>query len=179
MVALGDVVKGRDRRTRIYSACTICGREGWIPLIKGEPEYTRCAPCARKRLGQDAYGWKGGKTVINGYILLYVRPHDDLYSMANAQHYIPEHRYIMAQYLGRALKSWEIVHHKNGIRDDNRLENLELTLRGKHSIAHGRGYTDGYRNGFKDGQSSQIRELRTEIRLLRWQIKEKEYVERY
>ena len=60
----------------------------------------------------------------NGYITL---PCPDWLKIGKSKNYrIPQHRLVMSEHLGRPLLDHEEVHHKNGVRTDNRLENLEL-----------------------------------------------------
>lgn len=66
--------------------------------------------------------WKDGH---NGYVHIYVTDDSPFASMRNGQHVL-EHRLVMAQHLGRPLHSRERVHHRNGIKDDNRVANLEI-----------------------------------------------------
>jgi hypothetical protein len=75
------------------------------------------------RFGKKHPAWKGGKYVDNdGYVMIFSPNHPN----RNIKGYIFEHRLVMEQHLGRYLKRWEVVHHKNEVKTDNSIGNLML-----------------------------------------------------
>ncbi len=86
------------------------------------------------------------KSTRDGYVLIYT-----------GTNWQPEHRLVVENFLGRKLLSTETIHHINGIKDDNRLENLRVLSRADH---------------FTYSKLCSDCELRKEIRLLRWQLKQ-------
>ncbi len=66
-----------------------------------------------------------GTLTVHGYRQITMKTH----SNANRSGTMFEHVFVMSEYLKRPLRKHENVHHKNGIRDDNRIENLELWSR--------------------------------------------------
>jgi len=87
------------------------------------------------RFGKDAANWKGGKRKANqaGYIYIHRPNHPN----ATKDGYVMEHRLKMEEKIGRVLKQTEYVHHINGNKKDNRIENLELMKnRREHSRRH-------------------------------------------
>lgn len=139
----------------IYSDCPTCGKARWIRVEEAPRDCQKCAhqtlsyriaqrqaqtgkhhtletrakigEAQRGLVGDKSKTWRGGRRKVSGgYISIWTSPDDFFYPMAQGLGYILEHRLVMAQSLGRNLHSWEVVHHKNRIRNDNRIENLEL-----------------------------------------------------
>ncbi len=138
MPQVGDISKDSNGRKRVWCACVDCGKERWVGLLRGKPKYEKCLNCGhfghlvsqsfRDKMSKENHPfWKGGRRKQeSGYIMVRLYPDNFFYPMAEANKYIFEHRLVMAEHLKRCLLPWETVHHKNGIRDDNRIEKLEL-----------------------------------------------------
>lgn len=74
--------------------------------------------------------WNGGRTVRNGYVFIYAPDHPRAKNAA--QPYVQEHILVLEKKLGRPLAPDEVGHHINGVKDDNRPENLVAMHKGKH-----------------------------------------------
>lgn len=73
------------------------------------------------------------KIMNNGYIYVSVPDHPNA---VGPGHYVYEHRIVMENHLERILDKTESVHHVNGIKTDNRIENLELLNSSEHAKKH-------------------------------------------
>ena len=171
----GELGYKYSKNSYIWVSCPECNKQRWLrkDQVGRRKNPGLCYECSHTRYGNDNPRWKGGRIKVKGgYIMVKLFPKDFFYPMCNAKGYVMEHRLVVAKRLGRCLQPWEKVHHKNGIKDDNRFSKLKLTTAGSHSIEHSKGYRDGYHQGYQDGQSEALKELKQQIKLLQWQIKE-------
>jgi len=81
--------------------------------------------------GEKHYAWKGGiNKTSTGYIEVYMPKHHK----ANKRGYVKQHVLVWEQAHGRKLKDNEIIHHLNGIKSDNRPENLVAMSNNEHRL---------------------------------------------
>jgi hypothetical protein len=130
------IVKELDSRNRFgelrWKCLCDCGKEIIVNGSKLRSGRTKSCGCLRDEksgergralLAGNKYAWTGGRLrTRDGYCRITLKGHP----RADVRGYVFEHLLVMQNFLGRVVEKNETVHHKNGIKDDNRIENLEL-----------------------------------------------------
>jgi hypothetical protein len=116
--------------TLLERVCSWCGTT--FTCDPSQARLGRGKHCSRACHGQGMRGersatWKGGRRKTETYVIV----------MTPEGRCMTEHRFVMQQLVGRRLRSDEHVHHINGIKNDNRPENLRLMTHQEHSQYHG------------------------------------------
>jgi hypothetical protein len=171
LLAKRHAVKRNIERNKLYEVkCCKCGKTRYVKpvtvnfwLITHQSKITedyfnksQCRSCATlsNTIGEI------GRKQFQGYILVLLKPDDPYICMAQyklvAGGYCLEHRIVMARHLGRPLETWECVHHKDGNKQNNIIDNLQLVIRQSH-------ITCGMENEKEKHYIKTILELRKEL----------------
>ncbi|MBM9931837.1 hypothetical protein IPC339_29745 [Pseudomonas aeruginosa] len=122
--------------------CPICSNE----FTKKRKEQRFCSQiCRQRNNGKGRAGQKTGlrqgaykqRLTKDGYLRMYAAKHP----YANGRKEIHVHVMVMEMHIGRPISPGECVHHINGIKTDNRLENLQLMSFSEHSKEHNKELT--------------------------------------
>jgi len=116
--------KHRERDSWKSVTCPVCGKTR--RLQKSNPAKYCSSECFWKHnTGSNCTSYKGGSLTRDGYWQIQVNGRS-----------VKEHRHVMSTHLRRPLEKGEVVHHINGNRIDNRIENLMLLTHSSHRQEH-------------------------------------------
>jgi hypothetical protein len=155
----------------VWATCAVCGDRRWVcqSILREGYRYYCSRDCfaeglRRFNVGPAHHHFKGGDGWFvnsNGYAMVRwsTLPESDQRLVYRSKSgWVFEHRVVMARVLGRPIHRDEKVHHRNGVKDDNRPENLEVAVNnGAHTKLHAAVYAE-------------LRALRRENELLRQEM---------
>lgn len=118
-VTAACIVEGCDKRPVSHGMCSKHSQQRSAGILDANGNQLR--PLGKSGRKRQRESWVN--STRDGYV---VRVAPEGHPRARADGTILEHRFIMEQNLGRYLEDWEIVHHKDGNRSNNALENLEI-----------------------------------------------------
>lgn len=108
-----------SEETRIKIGKSSKGRHPVMEFKKGHPKLENAYSFPK---GERHPCWMGGKKKVKGYWYT----HKPNHPFAIKSRYVKQSRLAMEQGISRFLEPSEVIHHKNGITDDDRIENLRL-----------------------------------------------------
>lgn len=166
MVKLGEVKLGRQINKKptstkfIWAACVDCGKERWVAVLAKKPAHLQCGSCVLKgQIGDDAHNWKGGIISRRGYNAVHMPKH----YRATKQGYVMEHLLVWERVHQRRLPKGYLIHHLNGIKTDNRPQNLIAMKKGEHI-----NQTSPYKK--------RVRELEAEVNILQKALEDNQMI---
>lgn len=117
--------------------CGNCKTVRTTDLIHGKVKSCGCyrkITATKQALLNAINNFKGYKTSVYGYKLIFMPDHPS----ADKNGYVLEHRLVMEEHIGRPIPREMVVHHRNGNKLDNRIENLCIMTRAEHTSLHRR-----------------------------------------
>lgn len=141
----------KDRSHQYVSmVCSQCGKERWVKLSDTQrAKFTNiCRHCRNQKRANNP-NWRGGIINDKGY----VRHYEPTHPRATHSGYVYEHVLIWEQVHNKPLPNGWIIHHLNGIKNDNRPENLKALPDKRHRLILAE-------------KSKRIRKLEAKVKLL-------------